>query len=121
MKFLRHSCSWLLSSTPHCGRGVAAAVEHHSFGITASAKAFKEKAVLLVGGCLCVLHIYLSACDFWRWGMLRHLDFSCVCAGRVPVAPAVGAVLPCLCLVPWWHRVRCDACVVCWLDTCTVP
>ena len=21
--------------------------------------------------------------------------------------------------VPWWHRVRCDACVVSWLDACT--
>ena len=52
-------------------------------------------------------------------GLPRRLDFSCVCAGRVPIAPAVGAVLPYLCLVPWWRRVWCDACVVSWLDACT--
>ena len=38
-----------------------------------------------------------------------------MCAAlRVPLAPAVG-VVP-LCLVPWCHRVPCDAC---WLDACT--
>ena len=35
----------------------------------------------------------------------RHLVFSCVCAGLVPVAPAVGAVLAYLRLVHWWHAV----------------
>ena len=34
-------------------------------------------------------------------GLPRRLGFSCVCAAWVPVAPAVGAVLPCLWLVPW--------------------
>ena len=29
----------------------------------------------------------------------RRFGFSCVCAGLVPVAPAVGAVLRYLCLV----------------------
>ena len=38
----------------------------------------------------------------WSW----LLGFSCICAARVPVAPAVGAVP--LCLVPRWHRGRCD-------------
>ena len=46
-----------------------------------------------------------------RWlGMYRRPETRAkanVCAERVPVAPAVGAMLPCLCLVPWWHRVRC--------------
>ena len=42
-----------------------------------------------------------------------HLYFSCLCAERVPVAPAVGAVLHCLCLVPWWHRLRCDVLARC--------
>ena len=42
-----------------------------------------------------------------------------MCPEQVPVAPTVGAVLPCLCLVPCWHRVRCDACVVFQLDACT--
>ena len=35
--------------------------------------------------------------------LLRRLVFSCVCAGLVPVAPAVGAVLAYLRLVHWWH------------------
>ena len=52
-------------------------------------------------------------------GVPRRLGFSCVCAARVPVAPAVGAVPLCLCLVPLWHRVRCDVSVVCWLDAFT--
>ena len=39
-------------------------------------------------------------------------------AGPVPVAPAVGAVLICLFLVLWWHRVWCDACVVPWFGAC---
>ena len=47
-------------------------------------------------------------------GVPQRLDFSGVCAARVPIAPAVGAVLPYVCLVPWWHRVRRDACVVSW-------
>ena len=50
-------------------------------------------------------------------GSPRRLGFSCMCAARVPVAPAVGAVP--LCLAPRWHRVRCDLSVVCWLDACT--
>ena len=37
----------------------------------------------------------------------------------VPVAPAVGAVPLCLCLVPQWHRGWCDVSVVCWFDVCT--
>ena len=44
---------------------------------------------------------------------------SVVCAGPVPVAPAVGAVLHYLCLVPWRHGVRCGACLVSWLAACT--
>ena len=42
-------------------------------------------------------------------------------AGPVPVAPAVGAVLACLFLAPWWHRLRCDACVRSLFDACPVP
>ena len=49
-------------------------------------------------------------------GLPRLLDFSCVCVKRVPVAPAVVAVLPYLCLVPWWPSVWCDACVVSWYN-----
>ena len=45
----------------------------------------------------------------------RRLVFSCVCAGLVPVAPAVGTVLgtvlACLRLVHWWHAVWFDVCV----------
>ena len=52
-------------------------------------------------------------------GLPRRLGFSCMCAARVPVAPAVGAVPLCLCLVPLWHRGRCDVSVVCWLYACT--
>ena len=37
----------------------------------------------------------------------RCLDFSCVSTGWVPAAPATGAVLPCLCLVPAWRRGCC--------------
>ena len=33
-------------------------------------------------------------------GLPRRLNFNCVCAGQGPVAPAVGAVLAYLCLVP---------------------
>ena len=40
----------------------------------------------------------------------RRLAFSCVCAGPVPVAPAVGAVLAYLRLAYWWHAVWCDVC-----------
>ena len=32
----------------------------------------------------------------------------------ISVAPGVGGVLPYLCLVSCWHRVRCDVCVVSW-------
>ena len=41
-----------------------------------------------------------------RGGLTQRLSFSCMCAVRVPVAPAVGAVP--LCLVRRWHRGRCD-------------
>ena len=44
-------------------------------------------------------------------GSPRRLGFSCICAARVPVSPAVDAVP--LCLVPWWYRVRCDVLVTC--------
>ena len=47
-------------------------------------------------------------------GLPRCLDFSCVCAARVPVVPAVDAMLQFLWLVPWWHRVQCDVCVESW-------
>ena len=53
----------------------------------------------------------VSGCDSGRRGPGR-LDLSCVCAARVPVSPAVGAVLPSLWLVPSWHRVQCDVRVV---------
>ena len=42
----------------------------------------------------------------------------CACAERVPVAPAVGAVHPDLCLVLWWYKLRGDTRVVSWLDAC---
>ena len=57
----------------------------------------------------------ISGAEVLPW----RLTFSYVCAERVPLAPAVGAVLPHLCLVPWRHRARCDVSVVCWLDACT--
>ena len=50
----------------------------------------------------------------------RHLAFICVCAGLVPVAPAVGAVLAYLRLAHWWPR--CGVmCVVSSLAACVVP
>ena len=52
-------------------------------------------------------------------GLPRCLRFSFMCAARVPVAPAVGAVPLCLCLVPLRHRGWCAVSVVCWLDACT--
>ena len=45
------------------------------------------------------------------------LGFRCMCAARVPVAPTVGAVPLCLCLVPLPRRGRVS--VVCWVDACT--
>ena len=51
-----------------------------------------------------------------RWPL--HGAFSSVCAGPVPVAPAVGAVLAYLRLPQWWHAVWCDLCVVSSLATC---
>ena len=42
----------------------------------------------------------------------RRLVFSYVCAGLVPVAPAVGIVLAYLRLVHWWRMVWVDVCVV---------
>ena len=51
----------------------------------------------------------------------RRLAFSCVCAGPVPVAPAVGAVLAYLRLAQWWHTMWCDVCVVSSLAACIVP
>ena len=51
----------------------------------------------------------------------RRLVFSCVCAGLVPVAPAVDAVLSYLRLVHWWHGVWFDVCVVSSLAACIAP
>ena len=42
----------------------------------------------------------------------RRLVFSCVCAGLLPVVPAVGAVLAYLRLAHWWHAVWFDVSVV---------
>ena len=60
------------------------------------------------------------------WGFItgagwlpRRLGFSCMCTAWLPVVPVVGAAPLCLCLVPRWHRVRCDVRVVCWLDAST--
>ena len=50
-----------------------------------------------------------------------RLVFSCVRAGLVPVAPAVGAVLAHLRLAHWWHAVWCDVCVVSSLAACIAP
>ena len=50
-----------------------------------------------------------------------RLVFSCVCAGLVPVAPAVGAVLAYLRLAHWWHAVWFDVCVVSSLAACIAP
>ena len=55
----------------------------------------------------CLLHLFTLE------GLPRRLSFSCVSAAQVPVASAVGALLPCL-----WQRMRCDVCVVSWLDAC---
>ena len=44
-------------------------------------------------------------------GLPLRLGFSCKCAARVPVAPAVGAVPLCQCLVPQRYRGRCDVSV----------
>ena len=43
-----------------------------------------------------------------------------MCAARVPVAPAVGAVPLNLWLVPQWHRVRCDVLVRCMCNSLAV-
>ena len=43
----------------------------------------------------------VSGLDFGRRGLPRRLGFSYVRTAGVPVAPAVGTVLPCLGLVPW--------------------
>ena len=51
----------------------------------------------------------------------RSLAFSYVCAGPVPVAPAVGAVLAYLRLAECWYAVWCDVCVVSSLAACIVP
>ena len=53
-----------------------------------------------------ILFVPSQRCGVWAslqvpGGCPRRLDFSCVCAARVPVAPMVGAVLPCLWMVPW--------------------
>ena len=59
---------------------------------------------------------------FVLWGELpRHLAFSCVCAGPVPVAPTVGAVLAYLRLAQRWHTVWFDVYVVSSLAACIVP
>ena len=58
--------------------------------------------------CSSVCLLRYSAPALWCLGVIpgavglpRRLDLSCAYAARVPVAPAVGAVLPCLWLVPW--------------------
>ena len=51
----------------------------------------------------------------------RCLVFRRVCAGLVPVAPAVGAVLAYLRLAHWWHAVWRDVCVVSSLAACIAP
>ena len=57
-----------------------------------------------------------------RYGELpRRLVFSCVCAGLVHVAPAVGAVLAYLRLVHWWHAVWFEVCVASSLAACIAP
>ena len=43
-----------------------------------------------------------------------------VCASWATVAPAVGTLQPCLCLVPW-RPVSCDVCRVTFLDVCEAP
>ena len=50
-----------------------------------------------------------------------RIVFRCVCAGLVPVAPAVGAVLAYLRLAPWWRAVWFDVCVVSSLAACMAP
>ena len=52
-------------------------------------------------------------------GFPRRRGFSCMCTTWLPVVPVVGATPLCLCMVPRWHRVRCDVRVVCWLDAFT--
>ena len=49
----------------------------------------------------------------------RRLAVSCVCAGLVPVAPAVGSVLAYL--AQWCHTVWCDVCGVSSVAACIVP
>ena len=53
--------------------------------------------------------------------MPRRLVFRFVCAGLVPVAPAVGAVLAYLRLAHWWLAEWCDVCVVSSIAACTAP
>ena len=50
-----------------------------------------------------------------------RLVLSCVCAGLVPLAPAVGAVLAYLRLAHWWHAVCCAVCVVSSVAACMAP
>ena len=54
-------------------------------------------------------------------GLSWRLASGFVWAWPVLVAPLVGAVPLCLFLVPWWLRLRCDACVVSFFDACTAP
>ena len=63
----------------------------------------------------------LACCAFITGaGVLpQRRGFSYMCTTWLPVAPVVGAAPLCLCLVPRWHRVRCDVRVVCWVDACT--
>ena len=42
-----------------------------------------------------------------------------MCTAWLPVVPVVAAAPLCLCLVPRWHKARCDVRVVCWLDAFT--
>ena len=63
----------------------------------------------------------VSGCDFGRRGVALAPRFQLCVRCAVFIAPAVGTVLAYLCLVPWWHRVRCDACVVSLFDACISP
>ena len=78
------------------------------------------------GGCVCACVLGLDCLRFRAFcpitpalqclgfitgagGLPRRL--GCMCAVRVHITPAVGALLPCPWLVPLWHRVRCDVLV----------
>ena len=80
-----------------------------------SAKCGDQQACVCVYVCVCVLVLNISASVRSRpsapalqslgaisgaGGLPRRLDFGCMCAKQVFIAPAVSAVLPYLCLVP---------------------